>query len=88
MKIYLRYKPDKVVDRFKFYETYSASTGVYKMLNGTPLLVNVDGSYVKAIDIPELIIYRKHLGIVNKWLQELKQPIEDGGIILDFRWRY
>lgn len=88
MIVYLRYKLDKVVDRTKYFNTYSASTGIYKMLNGAPLLVNVEGSYVKAIDIPELIVYRKHLSIVNRWIQELKQPLETGGIVIDFKWRY
>ena len=86
MTVYLRYKPDKVVDRFKFYKTYSASNG-YKMLNGTPLLVNVDGSYIRANDIPELLVSRKYAKQVNDWLAELKEPSNGGGIIINFKWR-
>lgn len=86
MTIYLRYKHDKVVDREKYLSTYSASTG-YKMLKGCPLLVNVEGSYVKANDIPSLLVSRKYAKQVMDWLQELKNPPNVGGIIMEFKWR-
>ena len=86
MTIYLRYRPDKVVDREKYLNTYSASTG-YKMLQGTPLLVSVEGSYVKANDIPELLVSRKYAKQVNDWLLELRNPTNVGRTIIDFRWR-
>lgn len=86
MTIYLRYRPDKVVDREKYLNTYSASTG-YKMLQGTPLLVSVEGSYVKANDIPELLVSRKYSKQVMDWLQELKNPTNVGRTIIYFRWR-
>lgn len=86
MTIYLRYRPDKVVDREKYLNTYSASTG-YKMLQGTPLLVSVEGSYIKANDIPELLVSRKHAKQVMDWLLELRNPTNVGRTIIDFRWR-
>ena len=86
MTIYLRYKPDKVVDREKYLNTYSASTG-YKMLQGSPLLVSVEGTYVKCLDIPELLVSRKYAKKVMNWLMELKEPPNVGKTIIDFRWR-
>lgn len=87
MTIYLDYYKAKIVDRFKFYNTYSSNTGGYKLLKGSPLLVNVEGSYIRANDIPELLVSRKYAKQVNDWLAELKEPTNVGGIIIDFRWR-
>lgn len=86
MTVYLRYNKDKIVDRFKFYNTYSASNG-YKMLQGTPIIVNIEGSYIKANDIPELLVSRKYAKQVMDWLMELKEPSNVGGTIITFRWR-
>ena len=58
------------------------------MLQGAPIIVNVDGSYIKATDIPELIVNRKYAKLVSDWISELRSPLEIGGISLDFKWRY
>lgn len=90
MIIYLDYYKAKLVDRDEFLKTYSSSTGGYKLLRGAPLLVNVDGSYVKCMDIPELITNRNQrvLSAVNRWLTDLRMPsnVTDGEI-LNFRWK-
>lgn len=86
MTIYLRYKPDKVIDREKYLNTYSGSTG-YKMLQGTPLLVSVEGTYIKANDIPSLLVSRKYAKQVNDWLLELRNPPNVGKTKMEFKWR-
>lgn len=98
MNIYLDYYKANIVDRDKFFKKYSLEktdvNGVpfrviqpYKMLQGTPLLVNVEGSYINANDIPELLVSRKYSKQVNDWLQELRNPTNAGGEILDFVWK-
>ncbi len=86
MKIYLRYNKDKVIDRDKFLNEHASNSG-YKMLNGTPILVNVDGSYIKVTDIPDLLVSKKYAKQVNDWLAELKQPLKTSELNLEFRWR-
>jgi hypothetical protein len=86
MTILLNYHKAKPVDRAKFIETYTAITG-YRMLCGTPLLVSVEGTYIKANDIPELLVSRKYSKQVNDWLLELKNPTNVGKIKLEFKWR-
>lgn len=86
MTILLNYYKAKLVDREEFLQEYSAISG-YKMLNGTPLIVNVEGSCVKASDIPELLVSRRYSKQVNDWLMELRNPINVGKIKLEFKWR-
>ena len=89
MTVYLRYKPEKIVDRSKFYNTYSTSNG-YKMLQGTPLLVSVEGSLIDSSTIMDLVVNRNQrvLSALNRWLTDLKMPsnVIDGEI-LNFKWK-
>lgn len=88
MTIYLRYRPDKVVDREKYLNTYSASTG-YKMLQGSPLLVSVEGTLIDSSTIMDLVVNRSQrvLSALNDWLLELRNPTNVGRTIIYFRWR-
>lgn len=53
----LRYDPSKLVDIKEFMAKYSdSSLHELKMLKGTPILVNVDGSYVKESDLASLTV--------------------------------
>lgn len=89
MIVYLDYwKADKL-DLKKYYETYDKPRSQYRLLQGAPLLVNVEGHYVKANDIPELIVNRnwRVLSAVNKWMMELKNPSNvSSKEVLNFRW--
>lgn len=87
MVIYLDYYKAKIVDLKEYYETYDSNRQTYAMLKGAPLLVNVQGSYVKANDLPNLVVNKRFVIIVNQWLLELRNPIEKDGKALDFRWR-
>jgi hypothetical protein len=58
-KYILYYDRNKIVDLTKFRKTYSHETqilGVHEplMTKGTPILVNVDGSYIKMSDVQGL----------------------------------
>lgn len=86
MTVYLRYNKDKIINRDEFLNAHTSNSG-YKMLNGTPIIVNIDGSYIKAIDIPDLLVSKKYAKQVNDWLAELKQPIGVSGLYLEFAWR-
>lgn len=86
MEIYLNYHKARPVDRATFLDTYTAITG-YRMLCGTPLLVSVEGTYINANDIPELLVSRKYAKQLNDWLLELRNPTNVGKTIIDFKWR-
>lgn len=89
MTVILNYNKAKPVDRCKFFNTYSASTG-YKMLCGTPLLVSVEGTLIDTSTIMGLVVNRSQrvLSALNRWLTDLKMPsnVIDGEI-LNFRWK-
>ena len=90
MIVYLRYSKDKIIDRDKFYKTYTSANGTYKMLNGTPLLVSVEGTLINSSSIMDLVVNRNQrvLSAVNRWLMDLRMPSNvNDGEILNFRWR-
>ena len=90
MTIYLDYYRAEIVDRFKFYNTYSSNTGGYKLLKGSPLLVSVEGSLIDSSTIMDLVINRNQrvLSALNRWLTDLKMPSNvNDGVILELKWR-
>lgn len=90
MVVILNYYKANKVDLKEYYRKYDNPRAQYKLLQGAPLLVNVQGSYVEAYNIPDLIVNKSQrvFSEVNKWLSELRNPSNvDGGVILEFRWR-
>lgn len=88
MIIYLDYYKANIVNLKEFYETYDSNRQTYALLKGAPLLVNVQGSYVKANDLPNLVCNKRFVIIVNQWLLELRNPIDkDNRKVLNFVWR-
>ena len=88
MTIYLDYYKARKVDLKAYYETYDNNRQTYKLLKGAPLLVNVQGSYVEANDLPKLVCNKRNAIIVNQWLLELKNPTDtDCYTVLNFVWR-
>jgi len=90
MVVILNYYKAEKVDRGKFFAKYDNTKLSYKLLQGAPLIVNVEGRYIKAFDIPDLIINRSQrvLSAVNKWLLELHNPPNVASKeSLEFRWR-
>lgn len=88
MTIYLDYYKANKVDLKEYYRKYDDPKSSYKLLNGAPLLVNVEGHYVKANDLPDLVCNRRFIPLVNKWIMELKNPsnVSSRGT-LDFKWK-
>lgn len=90
MTILLDYYKANTVDLKDFYRKFDNPRTPYRLLQCAPLLVNVEGSYVKAFDIPELVVNRnwRVLSALNQWLLELKNPPnEPSKQVLNFRWR-
>lgn len=90
MTILLDYYRANIVDLKEYFDMYDNPRTPYKLLNGAPLLVNAQGSYVKAFDIPELVVNRSYrvLSAINQWLLELKNPPnEPSKQVLNFVWR-
>jgi len=88
MTIYLNRYKAKTVDLKEYYETYDNNRQTYKLLKGAPLLVNVQGSYVKADDLPKLVVNKRFIIIVNQFLLELINPTERKASPLHFKWKY
>lgn len=89
MTVYLNmYKANKV-DLKEHNQMYDGSNLSYKLLQGAPLLINVEGSYINANDLPNLVVNKSQLFAVNQWLIELKnpQPNTKHSVMLNFRWR-
>jgi len=101
MNIYLDYYKAHIIDRKQFMDKYNLEktdvNGVpfrviqpYKMLQGTPLLVSVEGSLIDSSTIMDLVVNRNHrtLSAVNRWLTDLKSPsnVCDGDL-LEFLWK-
>lgn len=86
MTVYLDYWKAELIDLRKHYETYDNPRSQYRLLQGAPLLVNVEGHYVRANDLPDLVVSRNKF-FVNQWLIELRNPPNNGGIVLNFKWR-
>ncbi len=78
-------KLGSIVDRETTLERYDNTDKYVTLLKGMPLLVNVDGSYVKAYDIPQLLHNKEQSVKVNDWLSELKRPIGLGSPVT-FMW--
>lgn len=92
MTILLDYYKAKTltIDLKEFYRKYDNPRTPYRLLQCVPLLVNVEGSYIKAFDIPELVVNRnwRVLSALNQWLLELKNPPnEPSKEIINFRWK-
>lgn len=61
---YLYYNKDKIIDVKQHLKKYNHETtilGVHepKLVVGAPILINVDGSYIKQSDIPSLVCKSK-----------------------------
>lgn len=90
MNIYLDYykavREHKIVNRESFYAKYGSRPG-HKMLQGTPLVINIEGTYIKVDDLVDLITNRSLVPIVLKWMIATKQPILSNPPFTRFRWR-
>lgn len=77
-----------IVDREEFMITNSWGDKSYRMMSSTPILVNIEGTYVNASDIPNIVANRRHIMEVNRWLIELRNPQAQPGhpTVLNFVW--
>lgn len=88
MTIKLNYHKAKPVDLKEYYNKYTdTDRRTYRLLQGTPLIVNVEGTYIYVNDIPNILIDRRNIKDVDKWFSELRNPMNKGGIVLNFVWR-
>lgn len=90
MNIYLDYykavREHKIVDQKSFYDKYGRKSG-YKMFSGTPLIICIEGTYVKVDDLANLLINRSQASIVNAWISATKQPLISEPPFIRFYWR-
>ena len=67
-----------------------ASSATYTMLKGTPILINIEGTLVEAITLPEILKNRRDADEVNKFVSCLKQSKPEINLPsqLHFKWSY
>ena len=58
----------------------------YKMLNGTRILFNIEGSYIYLDEIPNLCNNRKDGEIANKFVTAIKNRTEETYNPIMFKW--
>lgn len=88
MTIYLdRYRALKhkaIVDRQLYLLKYNNPLKPYQLLQGCPMIINVDGTYVELNKLP-MICERKYGGTVNDYVMAVRR--NDPTINVTFRWR-
>lgn len=69
-KILLKHKEGVDVDRAKFLAKYESpsKSNHYKMLNGVPVLVNIEGHYVMVKDILDLLVRKEDYSTAHSWV--------------------
>ena len=86
-----------IVDREQYLKTYAVTKDTvtvfksdimqpYELVKGVPLIINIEGTYVKADELPNIICYHNDKGAVVKYVACMHQaayPLER----LVFRWR-
>lgn len=58
----------------------------YKMLNGTRILYNIEGSYIYLDELPNLCNNRKDGEIANKFVESIKNKLEIEPDPIIFKW--
>lgn len=93
--VYLMYNKAHPIDRKEFMAKYScvtqskfASSATYTMLKGTPILINIEGTLIEAITLPEILKNRRDAEDVNRFVSCLKADKPDLSLPsqLQFRW--
>ena len=81
------YEKGIVVDIKEYYDKYSKEkrNNSYSMLQGAPLVINIDGTYVYLNKIPTMDIKNKFL--VEQLIAETRNPMNLEGPFVRFKWR-
>lgn len=90
MRVYLDYhkaaRENKIIDQKYFHTKYDGKSG-YKMLSGTPLIISIEGTYVKVGDLTSLVTNELQASAVNNWVSSTKQPLLADPPFIQFYWR-
>lgn len=82
VKVYLNYseavKRNSIVDIKEYYKQYDADTDKQELLKGSPLIINVEGTYIYYEDIPYL---------VDKKMKLFAISIHDQEKHIEYLWR-
>lgn len=80
------YKAKKyIVDREEFMITNSWGDKTYKMGNGTPILVNVEGSYIDMTDLAKCVVRGKDAYTIERYASLVMATALSHGIT--FVWK-
>lgn len=83
--IILNKDKSKFIDIKKFYEKYDRGTRAYTMLQGTPIIMNIDGRYIELNDLYNLVYKPEDKPTIISYIRAIKQveiPPE-----VEFKWR-
>lgn len=74
-----------IVDREEFMMINSASDKTYKMMNGAPILVNVEGSYIDMADLAKCVVRSKDAYTIERYVSLVRAMAPCQGIT--FVWK-
>lgn len=78
--VYLNRWKAKPVNREEYMNIYDRGTSAYRLVDGAPLLICIDGIYIKVDDLTGLVNNYEDGWLVNKAIISKKFDIE-------FKWR-
>ena len=91
--IYLLYNKAKPIDRKAFMAKFTCNDNskyayaqTYKMLVGTPILVNVEGTLIEASTLLDIIKNKRDYNIVNGYIASLKSSEYRLPRQIKFKW--
>ena len=81
------YEKGIVVDIKEYFNKYSKEkrNNSYSMLQGAPLVINIEGTYVYLNKILTMDIKNKFL--VEQLIAETRNPMNLEGLLIRFKWR-
>lgn len=79
-------KAGVIVDRNEYYNRYSLNkrNNSYCMVQGTPIIMNVEGQYISLTKLAT--IDKEHKELIERFIEEMKHPIGETRPYLCFRW--
>lgn len=91
------FKEGAIIDRDEYFKKYSVVKKdvngdtdwviqPYKLLQGTPLIVCIEGHYVKVDSLPDLCINRNDRMKVIKWVNDCHNGLQPGEE-MNFEWK-
>ena len=85
--VYLDYHKAKIVNREKFFEANDAMSITHKMLQGTPIVISIEGTLIEADTLINILHNRNDFKYVENFLSCLRSPSTMVPKLITFKWK-